>query len=213
MTPSHLTRRQTAQKLNALIEHALLAPSADHRQQLIQLVTDNDVRLLAERIRQLATRLGKQHRSDRARLLSERDELMLAVYAATVPAQWSCAWVDGSSIKTEARRRAGIGGVLLDADGNVIERFSRAIGEQGGFDAELAALSALLQLAIDHKQLQLWVYCDNQGLVNLWHERRDDPRLEGIRVLVRHLQKFALRYIPRAHNQIANALAQQAVKI
>ena len=89
---------------------------------------------------------------------------------------------------------------------------SRASGEQGAFDAEVAALAAMLQHAIEHQQLKLWVYCDNQGLVNLWHEQRDDHRLEGVRALVKQLQKFTLRYLPRAHNQIANALARESIK-
>ena len=211
MSHSHLSRREYAQQFNAIIDQALLEPSADHQQHLIQLVADINVTQLGERLRQRATRLGKTRRSERARLLSVRDELMQAVYAAAVPVGWSCAWVDGSSIKTDTQRHAGIGGVLMDANGKVIERMSQAIGEQGAFDAEVAALVAMLQLAIDHQQSQLWVYCDNQGLVNLWHEQRDDHRLDKIRTQVKPLQQFALRYIPSAHNQIAHVLAQKAI--
>lgn len=212
MSAFQLSRRQHAQQRNAIIDKALLDPSADHQQQITQLVAENNATQVAERIRQRATRIGKSQRRQRASLLAVRDELILAVYAAVVPVEWSCAWVDGSSIKTDSQRRAGIGGVLMDAQGHIIARLSRAIGAQGAFDAEIAALVAMLQLAIAHQQLQLSIYCDNQGLVQLWLEQREDSRLVEIHALVKQLQKFSLRYIPRVHNQIANALAQQAIK-
>jgi hypothetical protein len=144
--------------------------------------------------------------------LSVRDKLIQVVYAAVVPAGWSCAWVDGSSIKTDAQRQAGIGGVLMDADGKVIEYINRAIGNKGAFDAEITALVAMLQLDTDHQYFKLWVYCDNQGLANLWHEQRDDHRLDERRTQVKLLQKFALRYISRAHNHITHVLAQKAIE-
>lgn len=212
MARSQLTRRQTAQRLNTVIDQALLRPSADHQLKLIQIIADNNVRQLAERIRRRATLLGKPRRGDRARLLRVRDELILAVYASAVPSGWSCAWVDGSSITIGSHRQAGIGGLLMDTHGTVIEQISRPIGEQGAFEAEVAALAAILQSAIDQQQFKLWVYCDNQGLVQFWHEQRDDRRLDAIRALVEHLEKFALRGIPRQHNHSTHVLARQAAR-
>ena len=83
MSHSPLTRREYAQQLNAIIDQALLEPTAEHQQQLIQRVAGNNVTQLGERLRQRATRLGKTRRDERARLLSVRDELMQAVYART----------------------------------------------------------------------------------------------------------------------------------
>jgi hypothetical protein len=64
---SHLSRREDAQQFNAIIDQALLKPSTNHQRQLIQLVVDNNVTQLGERLRQRATRLGKTRRSEYCR--------------------------------------------------------------------------------------------------------------------------------------------------
>lgn len=78
-------------------------------------------------------------------------------------------------------------------------------------DAEIAALAAVIRSAIEHGQLRLSVYCDSHGLVQLWNEHREDARLADLRRLRAGLERFALRAIPRLHNQPADALARKAV--
>lgn len=212
MPHSHSNRRQHTRQLNMLIDQALLEYRAEQQHRLKQLAHENPVRQLAERIRQRATLLGKHHRDDRARLLARRDELILTVYTAATPAGWCCAWIDGASRQSGSQRLAGIGGLLLDSDGRCIAQLSRAIGEQGAFEAELAALSSIIQCAIEYQQLLLWVYTDNPALLHLWQKQRNDSRLDGIRKQVAQLDKFVLCEIPRLHNQPANALARAAIK-
>ena len=210
--PSHITRRQQAQRSNTIIDIALVSPSSANKQQVLHLTSTYAIEQLAERIRKRATLLGKRQREDTQDILMARDEIILALYAAKVPEGWGCAWCDGSSFKRDSQRCAGIGGILMDSNKTIIARFSHAIGGQKAFAAELTALEAVIRSAMDHKQQRLWVYTDNVGLARLWHEHRNDERLVRIRELVSALKQFALRDIPRLHNQPANALAQQAAK-
>jgi hypothetical protein len=45
----------------------------------------------------------------------------------------------------------------------------------------------------------------------LWNRRRADPRLDTVRALTRVLRGFAIRAVPRAHNQPAHGLARAAM--
>jgi ribonuclease HI len=207
---SAITRRQQAQRFNTVIDQALLAPSLQPQQQLLQLTNTIPVRQLAERIRKRATLLGKRQRGDTRQLLAGRDELIMTLYASTVPQGWACAWCDGSSIKLDSQYQAGIGGILTDSNGSVIARISRAIGDHHAYEAELMAVTAIISTALEHQQQRLWVFTDNHGLAQLWQEHRDDNRLAEIRRLVSDLDRFALQALPRQHNQPANALAKMA---
>jgi ribonuclease HI len=207
-----MTRQNQAQQLNAIVDNALLAPTDKNREQLRLLSKASTPGPLAERLRRRATLLGKRRGDDRTPLLRLRDELILAVYAAVAPKGWSCGWADGASFKTDGHRQAGIGGLLMDSDGTVIERISRSIGEEDAFAAELAALIAVMQCATERQQKRLWLYTDNRGLVQLWNEHRDDNRLDELRRQATGLERFTLRAIPRLHNQPANALARAAVR-
>ena len=207
---SSITRRQQAQQVNTVIDQALLAPSLQHQQQLLRLTNTIPVRQLAERIRKRATLIGKRQRGNTHQLLAERDELIMALYASTVPQGWACAWCDGSSLKLNSHYQAGIGGIVADSNGNVIAHFSRTIGDHCAFEAELAALAAVISTAAAYQQRRLWVFTDNHGLAQLWQEHRDDSRLAEIRCLASDLDRFALQALLRQHNQPANALAKKA---
>jgi ribonuclease HI len=207
-----MTRQNQARQLNAVVDNALLAPTDENREQLRQLAKAGDPGPLAERLRRRATLLVRRRSEDRTPLLRLRDELILAVYAAAAPTGWSCGWADGASFKTDGRRQAGIGGLLMASDGTVIERISRSIGEADAFAAELAALAAVMQCAAERRQKWLWLFTDNRGLVQLWNEHRDDNRLDELCRQAAGLERFTLRAIPRLHNQPANALARAAVR-
>jgi ribonuclease HI len=207
-----MKRQNQTQQLNAVVDNALLVPTDENREQLRQLAKASPPGPLAERLRRRATLLGKRRSDDRTPLLRLRDELILAVYAAVAPKGWSCGWADGASFDIDGHRQAGIGGLLMDSGGTVIERISRSIGEADAFAAELAALTAVMQCATERQQKRLWLYTDNRGLVQLWNEHRDDNRLHELRRQVANLERFILRAIPRLHNQPANALVRAVVR-
>lgn len=211
--PSHFTRRQQAHIINSVIDLALLQVSVEHRQQVIQLTESDSLVRLAERIRKRASLLAKHRRSETKAILRARDELILLLYASAVPGGWSCGWSDGASVRVNSHYIAGIGGIIMDRGGNIIDRISRGIGDKSAFDAELAAVVAVMHSAIERKQTKLMVYTDNKGLVQLWHERRGDERLDDIHQLSERFERFSLRPIPGQHNQPTNALAKQAIQV
>jgi len=204
--------RKVSLELNTLIDRLLLSPHYQLRQRLVELVNAANVTMLGERVRRRATLLTKRNREQQHHLLQVRNELILALYAALIPPGWSCGWSDGAIFYENAERHAGIGGLLMDHDGNVIECLSEESDSNDAFGAELAAVAAVIDIAIENQQSRLWLYCDNPGLVQLWHEHHDDPRLTSLRKSSARLEKFALRVVPRLHNQPAHTLARAAVK-
>jgi FMN phosphatase YigB (HAD superfamily)/ribonuclease HI len=210
--PAHRTRRRQAQQLNAVIDRALVDWSPEQRQKVLQLKRTRTIRQLAQRIHNRATLLAKRQRRDTNRIRQARDALILSLYASMAPKAWAVAWCDGSSMKLDSRRCAGIGGIVMDRDRVIVASISEAIGEKSAFAAELAALASVVRTAVDHGLQRLRVYTDNYGLAQLWREHRDDERLADIRQLGRELERFSLKAIPRRYNQPANALARQAAR-
>ena len=194
-----------------LIDQALVTPSSQHQQQLSQLTQTIAVTPLADRVRKRATQLCKRQRKNTHKLLATRDKLIMALYATAVPQGWACAWCDGSSVKQDDHYQAGIGGIVMNSEGTVIARLCHAIGDYHAYEAEIAAVAAVIRTALDYQQRRLWVYTDNHGLAQLWHEHRNDNRLTEIRRFALDLDRFALRALPRQHNQPANALAKKAI--
>lgn len=204
------TRREQTRILNTVIDNALLQPCSHQQQQVLKLGADHSVDHLAERIRRRATRLGRQHPQLHHNILITRDELITQLYASLAPNGWATAWCDGSSIKQQPVRAAGIGVIVMDASGVNIERISRFIGNRTAFAAEIMAVVAALEIAGHHNIEKLRVYTDNKALVQLWCTQREDPRLQSIRQAAEKLKHLEILAIPRLHNQIANALAKQA---
>lgn len=207
---SQLTERERAHLLNQVIDRALTRPTASRQQEVLALVAYHDVEHLAERIRRRATWLGRHKRQQVKPILATRDELIMAVYTRLTPDGWASAWCDGSSRKYDSKCHAGIGIILLDATGKRVTDISRYVGSKSAFDAELAALATVLEAATGHHIDRLMVYTDSKALAQLWHERREDPRLVPIRQLTSSFKRIRIRAIPRLHNQAANALAKQA---
>jgi ribonuclease HI len=208
----HVTRRQQAQQLNAMLDQALLSLTSSYRYQIQQLITTHQVKKLAERLRMRATILAKQQPRQREPILEARDALILALYAAAAPRGWACAWCDGRCIKVNAQQHAGIGAILIDERGVIVARISQAIGVKDSFSAELIAVVAIMKTALKHDQRQLRVYCDNYGLIQLWCEQRNDSRLVEMRRLAASLERFSLHPIPRQYNQPAHRLAIAATR-
>lgn len=206
------TRRDEARYLNRIIDRALLQPTMQHLAEVLSSAKQWDTPRLAERIRRRATWLTRHERPLAQQLLTHRDQLIMALYANLAPEGWASAWCDGSSTGRASERHAGIAAVLMDASGNCLSRFSRYVGNKNVFDAELAALAAVLEAAVTFNLEQLRVHTDSKALVQLWHEQRDDPRLAALRPLAAQFKGLQILAIPRLHNQVAHVLAKQAVK-
>lgn len=206
-----MTRRDDTRLLNQIIDHALTEPGPAQQQALLALVTPENLQALAERLRRRATRLGRRERQQAQDILAVRNELLMALYAAIAPAGWANAWCDGSSIKDNATHRAGIGAVIMDTSGKCIAKISHSVGEKTAFEAEIAALVAVLESAVAHDIERLRVHTDCKALVQLWCEQRDDQRLAAIQSYLSRCKRLEIQAIPRLHNQTAHALAKQAV--
>ena len=183
-----------------------------HREDVLSSAKQQDAPRLAERIRRRATWLARHDRPQAQQLLTHRDELIMAVYADLAAEGWASAWCDGSSTGRASERHAGIAAVLMDASGNCLSRLSRYVGNKNAFDAELAALAAVLEAAATSNLEKLRVHTDSKALVQLWHERREDPRLAAVRPLAARFKGLHILAVPRLHNQVANVLAKQAVE-
>ena len=207
---SFKTRRDEARFLNQVIDRALFQPNTQHLEELLSLAKTRDTQCLAERVRQRATWLGRHEREQTQHILSNRDELIMALYASLAPEGWANAWCDGSSLRQASELHAGIGAVLLDTTGKCIRQISRYVGGKSAFEAEVIALVAVLEDALIHHIERLRVHSDCKALVQLWHEQREDPRLAPVRLLNSRFKGLHISAIPRLHNQVANALAKRA---
>lgn len=207
---SFKTRRDETRFLNQVIDRALFQPTMQHREELLSLAKKRDTQRLAERVRQRATWLGRHEREQAQHILSNRDVLIMALYAGLAPEGWVNAWCDGSSNRQASERHAGIGAVLVDATGRCISQISRYVGGKNAFESELTALAAVLEDALIHHIERLSVHSDCKALVQLWYEQREDPRLAPVRLLASRFKGLHISAIPRLHNQVANALAKRA---
>ena len=129
-----------------------------------------------------------------------------------MPKGWFSAWCDGSSTTDADGRRAGIGLVLMDAQHEVIAALGEPAEALSALDAELAALEATVKTAVARGAGYLRVHTGCPALVHLWQDRRDDDSLSGVRQAARSLRRLQLRLVPRRFNQVANALARDAVR-
>jgi ribonuclease HI len=165
----------------------------------------------ADRVQLRAKRLAKPRGARRGRILAAAQTLILQLYGAEVPADWLCGWCDATVDRDGARRRAGVGGLVLDGRGRELARISQPIPERPPFEAEIAALEAVLRAAGRRRRARrIRVYTDCDALVSLWLQSRRDPRLAAVRSAARRLRRFELYRVPRRHNQAAHRLAREA---
>ncbi len=78
--------------------------------------------------------------------------------------------------------------------------------------AEATAVAAVMQVALQVHVQRLRVHSDCVALVQLWLERREDPRLHTIRKLAAQFRWFELCSVPRLHNQPADRLAKRMLE-
>ena len=112
---------------------------------------------------------------------------------------------------------AGIGVVLKDADGIVIDEIAQPIGVTTNNVAEYEALIAGLKLALDHNVTELDIYVDSElvasQLEGKWKIKNE--RLRGLAVtaqaLMGRFDKTTIRHVRRSQNTHADRLANQAM--
>ena len=199
-------QQRPARHVNEVIDRALQQPTDAHFRAARRLRATTPMQNLAERARRRATLLARRDRRHSAQILRSRDRLMLSLYADATPAGWHTAWCDGSI--TTGKREAGIGGLLMDAAGRIVTEVTRRVPELTPFEAEIAALVAILQVARAQGVQRLRVYSDCGAVVRLWQRSRDDARLVALAALAREFRRLQVCALPRLHNQPAHRLAK-----
>ena len=182
-------KKEAARRLNSAIDCALREPSFENRQRVVQLRPAQDTVSLAERVRRRTTVLSRSEPSLSEKILNARDALISAIYAHTLPEKWFTGWCDGSKMETRLGDIAGIAGIITDRNGEIVARVVRSERGIDPFEAEIAALEALLETALEHGVEQIRAHTDCPALIQLWKQRRDDPRLTRIRSLAKHFRR------------------------
>jgi hypothetical protein len=206
-------RREAARAAGEAIDHALLSSTPADVERALEVLQEHEAPSAADRVRLRAKRLAKTHESQRNSLLDAADALVLALYRRGMPGRWLCGWCDASVGPDRPPHRAGVGAILLDARGRETARISSPIAGCEPFEAEIAALEAVLDAVPprDGATRRIRVYTDCVALVKLWLQQRRDPRLRIVRELARRFRRFELRSVPRRHNGIAHRLARDAM--
>ena len=199
-------RTRPARRFNDAIDRALQQPTETSYQAVLRLRTPTTAQALAERVRHRAALLARRERQRRAPIVQARDRLMLAIYAAATPVGWHSAWCDGSIVS--GSDATGIGGLLMDPRGRIVAEIARRDSGLTPFEAEIAALVAMVEVAHAQGAKRLRVYSDCGAVVRLWHQRRGDPRLAAFAARVRELRRLEICALPRLHNQPAHRLAK-----
>jgi ribonuclease HI len=200
-----------ASRLNQAIDQFLLDPSSSRQDAVLRISSKWDAMQVAERVRRRATILGRVERGRRQSIIRARDRLVVMLYGHAARAGWHVAWSDASVYGDREGVRAGVGGLLLDAQGRMLAEISAPASTADALLAELMALTVVLRMALEQGVERLRVHTDCDALVAMWLQQRDDPRLGELRDLAGRLRGFDLHYVPRQHNQLAHRLARRAI--
>ncbi|MGH2694075.1 MAG: ribonuclease HI family protein [Actinomycetota bacterium] len=112
---------------------------------------------------------------------------------------------------------AGIGIVLEDHRGEVIERLARGIGVATNNVAEYQALIAGLELALARGVTEVQVYLDSVLVVSQvkgeWKIKKDSLRTLAARAssLLQRFESFTIAHVPREKNADADKLANEGM--
>ncbi|MBI4465152.1 MAG: ribonuclease HI family protein [Acidobacteria bacterium] len=135
--------------------------------------------------------------------------------SVSTPPSELIAYIDGGSRGNPGP--AGFGVVIQDAQGRTLETFSGFLGRATNNVAEYEALLAALEYASRQQSQSLKIYCDSElvtkQMQGLYRVQSPDlrPLHERARQLARHLSSFSIQHVPRAQNQLADRLANQAM--
>jgi ribonuclease HI len=125
-------------------------------------------------------------------------------------------FVDGAASGNPGPAGAGI--LILDDKANELDRRSIFLGEMTNNMAEYEALVRALDLAREADVRWVRVYSDSELVVNHVSGRykvrneRLKRYVEAVSLARRQFEGFALQYIPREKNTVADRLAKDAVK-
>jgi ribonuclease HI len=112
---------------------------------------------------------------------------------------------------------AGIGVVLRDTDGVVIDEIARGIGETTNNVAEYEALIAGLELALDHDVSDIEIHVDSELVVQqvrgAWKIKNDRLRTLAVRAraLMGRFRSSSISHVGRERNADADKLANQGM--
>jgi ribonuclease HI len=112
---------------------------------------------------------------------------------------------------------AGIGVVLKDEDGIVVDEIAQPLGPTTNNVAEYEALIAGLKLALDHGVTELEIYVDSELVVSQLEGRWKikNERLRGLAVTARALlgrfEVATIKHVRRSQNTHADRLANRAM--
>lgn len=197
--------RKFASRLNRVVDRGL---QGRHLPILLLLRICGEPQRLAERIRRRAARRIRLDPVDARATLARRDRIIQAIYARAVDTDrvaWcDASWRPGSDL-------IGAAALLSDSRGEIrgsVQKHSR--GETDAVSAEAFAVRLAIEWVAAQPGQSLTAYTDCAALVQLWREKRRDPRLSGLREAAGSLRRFRLRRIRRAHNQPAHRLAREA---
>jgi ribonuclease HI len=127
----------------------------------------------------------------------------------------ACVHIDGASRGNPGP--AGIGVLILGADGEVVERLHRGIGEATNNVAEYRALLLGLERTLALGVEDLEVRSDSELLVRQLQGRYRVkhpgllPLYEAARKQIARFRHFEVRHVPREQNAEADALANEGV--
>ncbi|AYQ27685.1 MULTISPECIES: ribonuclease HI family protein [unclassified Polaromonas] len=124
-------------------------------------------------------------------------------------------YCDGSAVPNPGRM--GLGAVVTAPDGSRHPLSITAEGRGCNNEAELRALMAAMQYAVQRGATALLVHCDNSVVVQQLEGTATEPFLrlaplfDEVRAVLRSFASARLVWIPRHRNQEADALARAAV--
>lgn len=125
-------------------------------------------------------------------------------------------YIDGASSCNPGHAGAGL--VIYDENGNEVTRDSAYLGEMTNNMAEYEALVRALLKACKANVKNVSIYSDSLLVVNqvLGKYKIKNSTLqkyvEEAKNLIRTFDHFAVHYIPREKNKIADKLAKEAIK-
>lgn len=124
-------------------------------------------------------------------------------------------YIDGASSCNPGHAGAGV--VIYDQNGNEIGRDSSYLGEMTNNMAEYEALVRALSKASEFKVKNVFIYTDSLLVANqvLGKYKIKNATLrkyaEKVKSLICTFDHFAVQYIPREKNRLADKLAKEAI--
>jgi ribonuclease HI len=125
------------------------------------------------------------------------------------------AYVDGGARGNPGP--AGVGTVLIDADGREIDRANLYIGEATNNAAEYRAVLLALERAAALGAREVEIVNDSQlvarQLSGEYRVKSDDlrPLYTRARAALREFERWEIRSVPRAENELADELVNEAI--